>query len=201
VHRADPRLKVFAMGVGSLTVTWFASWTAVGAGWAVLVAVFLLARLPLGVLPVPPRFLRLMLTISGGFALLGGNLPAFLRFTALTYLLVLSGLLLVWTTPLAALGAGLGWYLRPFRRLRLVDDVALALAIGVRSVPLLVEEARTLDAAWRSRRPVPPKGWRAQRDDAVDVLSSALVAAVRRARDLGEAIATRGGPGSGGPVR
>lgn len=198
VHRVDARLKVLAMAALSFGITWFASWWAVGVGWALFVAVFLLARLPRSVLPTPPPFLLMMLGISAAFAALGGGLPTFLRFVALTYQLVLWGLLLTWTTPLAELGTAVTRLARPVRRVRLFDDAVTAVALGVRALPLLVDEARTLGAAWRSRRPEPPRGWRAQRDDALDVLASALVAAVRRARDLGEALATRGGPGRAG---
>jgi energy-coupling factor transport system permease protein len=191
VHRADPRAKVLALAAFSLLVTWRPTWTAIGVGFGLVAATFVAARLPLAVLPRPPRILLATLSISGGVALLGEGLDTWGRFVALAVTLVLAGSLLAWTTPLADLAGAVGRLLGPFRRWTLVDEIAVALALAVRALPLLADEVRTLRAAWQSRRPERPSGLKAAWRDGLDLLTSALVAASRRARDMGEALEHR----------
>jgi energy-coupling factor transport system permease protein len=79
-----------------------------------------------------------------------------------------------------------------------VDEWAVAVALCVRSLPLLVDELRTLVAA-RRLRPAPPRPGRStlQRwlDEPVDLLVAALAVSMRRAGELAEAITARGGTG------
>jgi energy-coupling factor transport system permease protein len=84
---------------------------------------------------------------------------------------------------------------RPLRALRLpVDEWAVTMALCVRSLPLLVEELRTLVAARRLRPPyLTADGKRDRIVDAVDLCAASLVVALRRADEMGDAIRARGG--------
>jgi energy-coupling factor transport system permease protein len=89
--------------------------------------------------------------------------------------------------------------LAPLRLVRVpVDEAAVAVALCLRSLPLLVDELRTLVAA-RRLRPPPPRPGRStlQRwlDEPVDLMVAALAVAMRRAGELAEAITARGGTG------
>jgi energy-coupling factor transport system permease protein len=74
-----------------------------------------------------------------------------------------------------------------------VDEIVLSVALSVRCLPLLVDELRVLYAARRVRQPEIPQGARSLFNEAVDLLVSALVAATRRAQEMGAAIEARGG--------
>jgi energy-coupling factor transport system permease protein len=84
----------------------------------------------------------------------------------------------------------------PLRKLRLpVDEWATAIALCLRSLPLLIEEMRVLRAARRLR----PRNLAAYRDrrehPLVDVITATMSVSLRRAAELGEAITARGGTG------
>jgi len=112
----------------------------------------------------------------------------------LTVLLLLGSALVGWTTPLAELAPAMARLLAPLRRVRVpVDEIVLSVALSVRCLPLLVDELRVLYAARRVRRPEIPQGTKSLFNEAVDLLVSALVAATRRAQEMGAAIEARGG--------
>jgi energy-coupling factor transport system permease protein len=79
-----------------------------------------------------------------------------------------------------------------------VEEWAVAVALSVRSLPLLVDEMRTLVAA-RRLRPPPPRPGRTTvgrwLEELVDLLVAALAVSMRRAGELAEAITARGGTG------
>jgi energy-coupling factor transporter transmembrane protein EcfT len=109
-------------------------------------------------------------------------------------LLLLGSALVGWTTPLADLAPALTRLLSPLRLVRLpVDEIVVSVALSVRCLPLLVDELRVLYAARRVRRPEIPEGTKSLFNEAVDLLVSALVAATRRAQEMGAAIEARGG--------
>jgi energy-coupling factor transport system permease protein len=89
--------------------------------------------------------------------------------------------------------------LAPFRLVRVpVDEAAVAVALCVRSLPLLVDEMRTLVAARRLRPALPRPGRTTMQrwlDEPVDLLVAALAVSMRRAGELAEAITARGGTG------
>jgi len=102
--------------------------------------------------------------------------------------------LLGWTTPLADLSPALGRLLGPLRRVRLpVDELVGAIALSIRCLPLLLEEARVLRAARRARRPAEPRSLKELSDEAVEGVFGALANAIRRAQEIAEAIEARGG--------
>lgn len=84
--------------------------------------------------------------------------------------------------------------LAPLRLARFpVDELATAVALTVRCLSLLVDELRTLQAARHVRRAAPARGVRPRLVELQDLLVAALVVAMRRARELGQAIDARGG--------
>lgn len=217
VHRlwaGTKLLSVLAVGlVLSLRVTWGAE----GVLAALLVGGAAVGRIPRGALPRPPLWILAGLAVgaalslvagghpevhAGGIAVGFGSLILWSRFIVLTVLLLGISFLVAWTTPLADLAPALGALLRPLRALRVpVDEAVVGVALSVRSLPLLVDELRSLQAARRVRRPERARTARDLGDEAVDLLVCAFVAATRRAREMGDALEARGGvlaPAGGG---
>ena len=123
-----------------------------------------------------------------------GGLGNFMRFSMVGVDVLASAALLGWTTPLADLSPALGRLLGPLRHLRVpVDELVGAIALSIRCLPLLLEEARVLRAARRARRPANPRSFRELGDESVEVVFGALANAIRRAREIAEAIEARGG--------
>jgi len=102
--------------------------------------------------------------------------------------------------------------LRPLRWLRLpVDEWVVAIALAIRCLPLLIDEVRSLAAARRLRSHVESEAQAKHRGttrgllmEAHDLMATAIVTSIRRARDLADAIESRGGLGAGAnlpPVR
>jgi energy-coupling factor transport system permease protein len=105
-----------------------------------------------------------------------------------------------WTTNVADIAPAVATLGRPLRWLRVpVDEWAVALALALRAFPMLIDEFRVLYAARRLRpRPVPPtrrarrRRWAAE---VIDMVTAAITVALRRADEMGDAIAARGGTG------
>ncbi len=74
-----------------------------------------------------------------------------------------------------------------------VDELVGAIALSIRCLPLLLEEARVLRAARRSRRPAEPRSLKELSEEGVESVFGALANAIRRAREIAEAIEARGG--------
>jgi energy-coupling factor transport system permease protein len=129
-----------------------------------------------------------------------GGLLKFLRFTALSIVLLALGALISWTTNVADVAPAISTLGRPLKFFRIpIDDWAVALALALRAFPMLLDEFRLLYAARRLRpRPVMPDG-RARRRrwlaDLVDLLAAGVTVALRRADEMGDAITARGGTG------
>ena len=98
-----------------------------------------------------------------------GGLDNFTRFSMVGVDVLAGAALLGWTTPLADLSPALGRLLGPLRRVRVpVDELVGAIALSIRCLPLLLEEARVLRAARRARRPANPRSFRELGDEAVE---------------------------------
>jgi len=199
----------------SLVLTFYPGWVTIGVVAALVLAAARLARIPRGALPSIPRWLWVILgfafftaVLSGGspkIALagleigLGGVLNA-LRITALSVVLLGLGAMVSWTTNVAEIGPALATLGRPLRPLRIpVDEWAVALALALRSFPMLIDEFQVLYAARRLRPKEIPKGRRARRRrralELIDLLAAAVTVALRRADEMGDAITARGGAG------
>ena len=106
---------IVAFGI-SMMLTLYPGWMAIGLVAALVLAGAWVAHIPQGVLPSPPRWLWIMLAIVGITATLAGGSPQiqvgtvalglgglleFLRFTALSVVLLGMGALVSWTTNVA----------------------------------------------------------------------------------------------------
>jgi energy-coupling factor transporter transmembrane protein EcfT len=212
LHRLWAGTKLLALFAFGVALSLQPNWPAEGILAATLVVAVLVARIPIGAAPRLPPWIGIGLAIGATLAFLAGGHPEihvgrvaiglggldqWARFTVLTVLLLLGSALVGWTTPLAELAPALARLLSPLRLVRVpVDEIVVSVALSVRCLPLLVDELRVLYAARRVRRPEIPQGTKALFDEGVDLLVSALVAATRRAQEMGAAIEARGGLGS-----
>lgn len=205
---------VAALGI-SVLLTFYPGWVPIALVGALVLIAAWIARIPRTVLPTIPRWLWVLLAIGLITAALGGGSPEihiasaeiglggllkFLRVTALSVVLLGIGGMVSWTTNVADVAPAVATLGRPLKWLRIpVDEWAAALALALRAFPMLVSEFRTLYAARRLRpRPELPtrrarrRWWRAE---LIDMLTAAITVALRRADEMGDAIAARGGTG------
>lgn len=220
VHRLWAGTKLLIATELALMVSISPTWIMLAIACGVVLLELLVARIPLGAFPRLPNWFFIALLISallnlwsstkplvdvGGVSLSMGALEEWARFTVLAVVLVTSGAIIGWTTPLGEVAPALSRLGRPLRRLRLpIDEWVIAIALAIRCLPLLIDEIRILGAARRLRA----------RDDTVgesprlmvrnalnethDLMSTAILASIRRSRDLADAIVARGGLGAGG---
>ncbi len=140
-----------------------------------------------------------VLTVASVGVPLGGLLQ-YLQFLAMTVIVLSLGALVSWTTNVAEIAPALARLGRPLRRLRIpVEAWSVAVALGLRAFPMLVEEFRVLYAARRLRpRPV-VSGRRARArwwfTECVDLMAAVITVALRRGDEIGDAITARGGYG------
>lgn len=214
VHRLWAGTKILVVAGMSITLSYFPTWGSIGLVTALLLATVLAARIPAGAWPRPPKWFWLVLAVTGGLAAAAGGSPhvtvagaylglggidAYCKFMAVGVLLLLAAAVLGWTTPLGEIAPAISRLMAPLKLLRVpVDELATAVALCVRSLPLLVGEMRTLLAA-RRLRPAPERPSRSEierwLDEIVDVMVAAMAVSVRRAGELAEAITARGGTG------
>jgi energy-coupling factor transport system permease protein len=206
VHRLGALSKIVVLASLTIALAARASWWAVAVAGGVAIGGFVLARLPLGVLPRPPRVLWWALGASAALAVVAGGEPevdllgvelglggleAFLRFLALTVVVLGLAGLVGWTTPAADLTPAIATILRPFRRLGLpVEELVAALALAVRVLPMLIDELRTVALVLRQRDPDDRRSVTAV---LLDVMATVVTVSVRRAGELGDALVARGG--------
>jgi energy-coupling factor transporter ATP-binding protein EcfA2/energy-coupling factor transporter transmembrane protein EcfT len=212
VHRLWAGTKLLAVAIISLTVSLKPTWPTLVAVAGVVVIGLIAGRIPVGAFPRLPRWFLLVLALGavvslrstapplahlGPLSLSLGGLSSWGRVTSLLILLVFSAAVVGWTTPLGEIPAALTQLGRPLRRIGLpVDEWVNAIALAIRSLPALMDESRTLMAARRLRQRVDkkrrPSGRRAVEE--VGLLAmTAITVALRRARDLSDAIGARGG--------
>lgn len=198
------------------------TWPTLAVAAAIVTTGIVVARVPAGAVPRLPRWIWLVFLLGvlldarsgtppvvhpAGIAVSLGGLEQWLLFTTLAVVLIAAALLVGWTTPLGEVSPALARLTAPLRRLRLpVDEWILAVGLAIRCLPLLVDETRTLVAVLRlRRRPGAPRPRPSRRvvgsvvREANDLLATAVVVSLRRARDLADAIDARGGvnaPGS-----
>ncbi|MGH9303284.1 MAG: energy-coupling factor transporter transmembrane component T family protein [Acidimicrobiales bacterium] len=209
IHRLWAGTKLLSLAALSVTLVLEPTWRSAGVVAALVLGGFVLARLPRGVAPRVPRWLWLLVIVAAALALVSGGKPelqigsgrvglggldqwALFSLIALEVLAIAA--LLTWTTPMAALAPALGRLAAPLRLVRLpVDEVIGAISLLIRCLPLLLDEARTLAAARRSRRSRAGGGFQAVMREAEETMLAALSNALRRSRELAEAIEARGG--------
>ena len=214
VHRLWAGTKLLAVFGVSVTLSYFPSWAAIGLVAGLLLLTTVLARIPAGAWPRPPAWFWVLILVTGGLASLAGGKPyvhlggvalglggidAYLRFVLVGVVFLLAAAVVGWTTPLGEIAPAVSTLMSPLRLVRVpVEEAATAVALCVRSLPLLVGEMRTLVAA-RRLRPAPERPGRGDvqqwLDELVDLMVAALAVSVRRAGELAEAITARGGTG------
>ena len=209
IHRADARPKVLGLTILVFVFSFSPGWWGVGIVWALGLLLFLLARLPLSVLPRPPKLLYYAMGIAMFFGFVSGGDPVVgigdlsigfggaivqLRFFLVTIGLLLLALLIGWTTPAADLPRAAAWILHPLRLLRVpIDELVAALTLAVRALPLVADEFTTVTTLWRTRPRRPGlEGINGKMVEGIDVAATVTTAAVRRATELGEALEYRG---------
>ncbi|OBA80296.1 cobalt ABC transporter [Mycobacterium sp. 1164966.3] len=215
VHELWAGTKLLAaLGISAfLTVN--PGWLAIGLMAALVLAGVWVAGIPRGALPSVPRWLWILLAIVGTTAALAGGSPEihvgpfslglgglldFLRISALSIVLLGLGALVSWTTNVAEIAPAVATLGRRLRPLRVpVDDWSVALALALRTFPMLIDEFRVLYAA-RRLRPKQTPGSRRDRlrqlvADVVDLVVAVITVTLRRADEMGDAITARGGAG------
>ena len=211
VHRLWAGTKLLAVAAVSLTASYRPTWAALGLVAALLVGTFLLARLPITTLPRVPWWFWAALAFGGVLTLVAGGRPliqiagarigvggleSYLLFVLFSFELVGAAALVGWTTSLGDVAPSVSVLLRPLRWLRLpVDEWAVAIALCIRCLPLLIEEARVLFAVRRLRpRPRGRRDVRRIGSEVFELLVTALSVSLRRAAEMAEAMTARGGP-------
>jgi energy-coupling factor transporter ATP-binding protein EcfA2 len=215
VHKLWAGTKLLAALGISILLTLYPGWATIGLVAALVLAGVWVAGIPRGVLPSPPPWLWIMLALVGitatfaggspqiqlGAVTLGlGGLLEFLRLTALSVVLLGMGALVSWTTNVADIAPAVAALGRPLRALRIpVDDWSVALALALRTFPMLIDEFRVLYAARRLRPNEKPSTRGAQLKhaaaDVIDLIVAVITVTLRRADEMGDAITARGGTG------
>lgn len=222
LHSLWAGTKLVATAVISICLFVWPSWTGVGLIGALLLGVLLFVRIPAGAVPRLPAWFWALIALGAVIAFLSGGAPVlhvgrlrvgvgglevWARFAVLALELLCAAALVGWTTPLAELAPALARLAAPLRKLRVpVDELAVALALAIRCLPLVVEEFRTLRDARRARRPPGDRGARELGEDMIELAVTSLLSALRRAGELADAIEARGGAGvvrhdAAGPAR
>jgi energy-coupling factor transport system ATP-binding protein len=215
VHDLWAGTKLVAVFGVSTLLTLYPEWLTIGLVAALLLAGAWVARIPRGVLPSAPRWLPILLAMVAVVATLAGGSPHiqvgtvslglgglldFLRTTALSIVLLGLSALVSWTTNVADIAPALATLGRRLRPLRIpVDDWSVALALALRTFPMLIDEFRVLYAARRLR----PKQrsrthgavLRRLAADVIDAIVAVITVTLRRADEMGDAITARGGTG------
>ncbi|MCU1427678.1 MAG: transporter related protein [Actinomycetia bacterium] len=210
LHRLWAGTKLVIVAAVGTAVVAKPTWAAQGVAAAFLGIAMLAAHYPLGALPRLPKWFFYVLGFGAFLAFTAGGKPyvhvagynlglngieEWARFTVLGVIVLGLAIVLGATTPVADLPGAVDRLCTPFRWLRLpVDEFVAAFTLVVRAFPLILDEIRTLFAAWRLRRPELPRDMGVLRE-LHDALVTAVAASMRRARDLARAIDARGGLG------
>lgn len=212
VQRLWAGTKLLAVAAVSITISERPTWAVAGVLAVALFATARLARIPRTAVPRVPVWLwvagavfALFTLVAGGkpyVRLLGadvglGDLELYVLFFVVSIELLAAGALVAWTTALGDVAPALAALGRPLRWIRLpVEEWAVAVALCLRSLPLLVAELRVSYAVHRLRPRRPGRRSLTQlADEGLEILATALTVAVRRAAEMGEAITARGGTG------
>lgn len=214
VHRLWAGTKLLTVFSMSLLLAVDPTWVAIGLVAAVGLAGALMARIPRTALPSPTRGLWVGLAIFGALAAGAGGAPEitlgtvsvgvgglldFLRFTSLSVVLLGLGFLVQWTTNVAEIAPALAAVNRRLHRLRIpMNEWSVALALTLRTFPMLINDFRVVHAAYRLRpRSMSSLKGRIRRRTVglLDLTFAVIAVAIRRAEAMGDAITARGGFG------
>jgi energy-coupling factor transport system permease protein len=201
--------KIVVVGALGLALSIRPSWSAIGVAAVLLMAAGLVARVPLGAVPRPPRLFVGFVIVAAVLTLRAGGSPfvhvagrrvglggidSYARFFSLAVELLGASCLIGWTTSMAEVAPALARLGTPLRWMRLpVEEWAVTTALCIRCFPLLVGEFRTVRRL-RPRPSIRPAGLMGVVEDILDVLAATLAASLRRAGELARAMEARGGP-------
>jgi energy-coupling factor transport system permease protein len=198
VHRLWAGTKLIAAGALSVLLMALPTWPTLGLVAGFLIVTGAVAGVPPSALPRPPRWVWALIALGGALNAVVGTaaLVNYIQTVVLASLLFVGALVISWTTPMSDVAPAIATLARPLRRLGVpVDEWAVALALCLRSLPMLLEEMRVLRAA-RRLRPHNLAQYRDRREHPlVDIITATMAVSLRRAGELGEAITARGGTG------
>ncbi len=215
IHELWAGSKLIVVFAISVLLIFYPGWAPIGLLAALVLVAARVARIPRGALPSVPRGLWILLSIVGITAVLAGGSPViqmgtvsiglggllnFLRITAMSIVLLGLGAMVSWTTNVAEIAPAVATLGRPLRLVRIpVDEWAVALALALRTFPMLIDEFRVLHAARRLR---PKQAVRTVRTrlrrlmtEMIDLIVAVMTVTLRRADEMGDAITARGGTG------
>nr|WP_296768417.1 energy-coupling factor transporter transmembrane protein EcfT [Rhodococcus sp. (in: high G+C Gram-positive bacteria)] len=196
IHRLWAGTKLVAVVLISITLVVAPSWPAIGMIVGLLVVTAVVGRVPPTAVPRPPIWIWGLFAIG---ALI--NLPIgfsavllFIRATIFAFVLLGASMMIGWTTSMSDIAPAVAVLGRPLKKLKVpVDEWAATVALCLRSLPLLIEEMRTMIAARKLR---PKSVLNSAADNSiVDLITATMSIAIRRASEMGEAITARGGTG------
>ncbi len=216
VHRLAPETKLVAGIVISIGLVFNPLWSHVLFAAALVIAVFLIAKLPRSVLPRIPLIVRFALVggavgaaASGEEPLVAGigvgGLLDYARLIVVGIVMILWAGILSWTTGLTAVGFAIRRLLQPLGRLGVpVDEIGSVVALAVRSLPLVADEIEVVNESV-SNRPSPAdlsdKPLREAFSYIGDTATAVVIGSHRRARDLATAMVSRGSTTAPEPKR
>ncbi|RRQ28125.1 energy-coupling factor transporter transmembrane protein EcfT [Rhodococcus sp. Eu-32] len=196
IHRLWAGTKLISVLLLSILLVVAPSWPTIGVIVALLVVTAIVARVPPTAIPRPPIWIWGLFVIG---ALINAPLGfdailLFLRATTFAFVLLGASMMLGWTTSMSDIAPAVAVLGYPLKKMRLpVDEWAATVALCLRSLPLLIEEMRVMNAARRLR---PKSVLNSAADNSiVDLVTATMSIAIRRATEMGEAITARGGTG------
>jgi len=216
VHRLAPETKVLAGIVISIGLVFNPLWSHVAVAAFLVVAVFVLAKLPTSVLPRIPLLVKFALFGGAVGAVASGEEPFvagigiggildYARLICVGIVMILWAGILSWTTGLTAVGFAIRRLLRPLGRLGVpVDEIGSVVALAVRSLPLVADEIEVVNESV-TNRPSPAdlsdKPLREAFSYIGDTATAVVIGSHRRARDLATAMVSRGSTTAPSPRR
>ena len=173
-------------------------WAAALAGTGLVLVAARAARVPPSAVPRLPGWAWALLVLGAVSSYLGHGLGLYLQSMLITTDLLGAGAIVAWTTPVAEIAPAVARLARPLSAVGVpVHEWSFVLGLCLRSLPLLLDEFRTLIAARRLRRKPAKRGLKAAvgtgTSELVDLLTAATAVSMRRAAELGRAITIRGG--------
>lgn len=196
LHRLWAGTKIIGAATLTLAVSLFPGWPTAAVGVSVTVLAARAGRVPRTAVPRLPWWFAVALSIGAGLSIIGAGLASFALFLVRGWELIALSMIVGWTTPLSELAPAMSTLLHPLRRLRLpVTEWVVTIALCVRSLPMLTEELRVVVAARRMRSMPGRTGLRRAAAEGVGLIAAVMVACIRRASDMGQAIQARGGTG------
>lgn len=196
IHNLWAGTKLVCVAMLSITLVVAPSWESLGIIAALLIIGGVVAHVPISAVPRPPWWIWALFGVGALINLpIGGSaVLLYLRASLFVIVLLAASLMIGWTTSMSDIAPAVSKLGGPLKRLRLpVDEWAVAVALCLRSLPLLIEEMRILNAA-RRLRPKPVVN-SASDNTIVDMVTTVMSVAIRRADEMGEAITARGGTG------